>query len=308
MTGFENHAGFTITDSKLQIVEVVYNGNQFILENVDEAYFNEQINFEKDKETKISALLQGAFNELQIKKSLKSTSVSFTLPFDLFYIMQVPYDNTLLHQDLIEEFRWELSVLYPYIKIDDLVIQYMEIDKNNVYEKSSALVIAIQRKYLEMIHEFTIHNNLNLKFIDNVHLASERALAVSNSLMEKGLILSVYFNNKHLSLIFSVQGKPFYFKNFPLKGAGEIPAIIRTEITENQQFTITKNSIDTAFITGDNITDSVVQILRKALDIDFYYFNPFDKIKPNPNLYENNCYSEKNNSFSSAAGIAFRLA
>ena len=139
MTGFENHAGFTITDSKLQVVEVVYNGYQFILENVDEAYFNEQINFEKDKETKISALLQGAFNEIQIKKLLKSTSVSFTLPFDLFYIMQIPYDNTFLHQDLIEEFRWEFSVLYPHIKVDDLVIQYMEIDKNNIYEQNSAL-------------------------------------------------------------------------------------------------------------------------------------------------------------------------
>ncbi len=308
MTGFENHAGFTITDSKLQVVEVIYNGSQFILENVDEAYFNEQINFERDKETKISALLQGAFDEIQIKKLLKSTSVSFTLPFDLFYIMQIPYDNTLLHQDLIEEFRWEFSVLYPHIKVDDLVIQYMEIEKNNIFEQSSVLVIAIQRKYLDMIHEFTIHNNLNLKFIDNVHLASDRALAVSNSLMEKGLILSVYFNNKHLSLIFSMQGKPFYFNNFPLKGAGEIPAIIRNEITENQLLKISRNSIDTAFITGDNITDSVVQILRKALDIDFYYFNPFEKIKPNPNLYENNCYSEKNNSFSPAAGIAFRLA
>ncbi len=308
MTGFENHAGFTITDSKLQVVELIYNGSQFILENVDEAYFSEQINFEKDKETKISALLQGAFNELQIKKLLKSTSVSFTLPFDLFHIMQVPYDNTLLHQDLIEEFRWEFSVLYPFIKIDNLVIQYIEIDKNNIYEQSSALVIAIQRKYLDMIHEFAVHNNLNLKFIDNVHLASEKALAVSNSLMEKGLILSVYFNNKHLSLIFSMQGKPFYFKNFPLKGAGEIPSIIRNEITENQHLKVSKNSIDTAFITGDNITDSVVQILRKALDLDFYYFNPFDKIKPNPILYENNCYTEKNNSFSPAAGIAFRLA
>ncbi len=308
MTGFENHAGFTITDSKLQVVEVVYNGYQFILENVDEAYFNEQINFEKDKETKISALLQGAFNEIQIKKFLKSTSVSFTLPFDLFYIMQIPYDNTLLHQDLIEEFRWEFSVLYPHIKVDDLVIQYMEIDKNNIYEQNSALVIALHRKYLNMLHEFAVHNNLNLKFVDNVHLASEKALAVSNSLMEKGLILSVYFNNKHLSMIFSLQGKPFYIRNFPLKGAGEIPAIIRNEITENKLLKISKNTIDTAFITGDNITDSVVQILRKALDIDFFYFNPFDKIKPNPGLYENNCYVEKNNSFSPAAGIAFRLA
>ncbi|MEO8399259.1 MAG: hypothetical protein ABI550_05505, partial [Ignavibacteriaceae bacterium] len=238
----------------------------------------------------------------------KSTSISFTLPFDLFYIMQVPYDNTLLHQDLIEEFRWEFSILYPHIKVDNLVIQYLEIEKNAIVDQSTALVIALPRKYLKLVHNFSIENNLNLKFVDNVHLASERALAVSNSLMEKGLILSVYFNNKHLSIIFSMHGKPFYFKNFPLKGAGEIPSIVRNEITENQYVGINKNLIDTAFITGDNITDSIVQILRNALNLDFFYFNPFDKIKPNPKLYENICYAEKNNSFSPAAGIAYRLA
>lgn len=88
MSGFENHIGFNISSSKLQIVEVNNIGEQFRLVNVDEAYFNDPINFEIDKETKISALLQGAFDELIIKKNLKSTSASFTLPFELFHTMQ----------------------------------------------------------------------------------------------------------------------------------------------------------------------------------------------------------------------------
>ena len=129
MTGFENHAGFNISSSKLQVVEVNYEGEQFKLVNVDEAYFNDPIDLEKDKDTKISALLQGAFDELLIKKSLKATSISFTLPFELFHITQVPYDNTLLYQDMIDQFRWELSVLYPYISTKNLVLQYFEIEK-----------------------------------------------------------------------------------------------------------------------------------------------------------------------------------
>ena len=50
MTGFENHAGFTISGTKLQVVEIINHQNQFFLDNVDEAYFNEPLNFEKDKE------------------------------------------------------------------------------------------------------------------------------------------------------------------------------------------------------------------------------------------------------------------
>ena len=222
MTGFENHAGFTITDSKLQVVEVIYNDSQFILENVDEAYFNEQINFERDKETKISALLQGAFDEIQIKKLLKSTSVSFTLPFDLFYIMQIPFDNTLLHQDLIEEFRWELSLLYPFLNLRDLVIQFLEIDKSEYSNVNTALILATQRKYLKMLNEICINNKFKLKFVDNVHIASEKSLSINNNFNDKNLTLSVYFNSKNLSVLFALHGKLIYYKLIPINSVREI--------------------------------------------------------------------------------------
>ena len=101
MAGFENHIGFTISGSKLQLVEIIYKDRQFILDKVDEAYFNEPINMETDKETKIDSLLQGAFNEILIKRPLKSSFASFALPFELFHIMQVPYDNTLLTRTLL---------------------------------------------------------------------------------------------------------------------------------------------------------------------------------------------------------------
>ena len=49
MAGFENHIGFNISSSKLQVVEVNYLGDQFKLVNVDETYFNDQIDFENDR-------------------------------------------------------------------------------------------------------------------------------------------------------------------------------------------------------------------------------------------------------------------
>ena len=192
MAGFENHIGFNISSSKLQVVEVNYIGDQFKLVNVDETYFNDTIDFENDRETKISALLQGAFDELLIKKNFNSNSASFTLPFELFQTMQVPYDATLLYQDLLDEFKWELSVIYPYISTKNLVLQYFEIDKGPFNDTSSALVFAVQRRYLQMLDGFCKKNNLKLKFIDNLHIAAERSLSVSNAIVYKGLTLSVY--------------------------------------------------------------------------------------------------------------------
>jgi len=308
MTGFENQAGFTISGSKLQVVEISNHKNQFFVDNIDEAYFNEPLNFEKDKETKISALLQGAFNELIIRKQIKSKSVSFTLPFELFYFAQLPYDNTLLQQDLIEEFRWELSMLYPYMPAKDLVIQYVEIDKNNIIPNNSAMVVGLQRKYLQILNNFCRQNNLKLKFVDNVHFAAERALAVSGEAETRGLSMSVHLCNKHLSILFSLNGKPVHFSVTLLNDVGEIPGNIVQALTSRDNFKINKNLLTTAYITGDNLTGSIIQTLSDTLNINFIQFNPFQKIKPGQNLIDNKFYSELFNSFAPAAGIAYRVA
>src|SRR5690606_11267373 len=276
MAGFENHIGFNLSGTKLQVVEVNYLSDQFRLVNVDEAYFNDPINFENDKETKISALLQGAFDELLIKKNLKSNSASFTLPFELFHTMQIPYDTTLLYQDLIDEFRWEFSVNYPFISTKNLVLQYFEIDRGPFNETNSALVFAVQRRYLQMLDNFCKKNNLKLRFVDNLHIAAERSLSVSNAIVYKGLTLSVYFNNKFLSLFFAFNGKPLYFKVIPLNDASEITDHLVKETSASSILHIDRNQIEAAFISGDEISPAVVQTLKKTLGLDFIAFNPFD--------------------------------
>lgn len=308
MAGFENHAGFNISSSKLQVVEVNYVGNQFRLVNVDEAYFNDPIDFDSDKDTKIGALLQGAYDELLIKKALNCSSVSFTLPFELFNIMQVPYDNTLLFQDLVDEFKWEFSVLYPFISVKNLVLQFYEVEKNIFNDSGSAIVFGIQRRFLQLMENFSKKNNLKLRFVDNIHIAAERSLSVSNALVYKGLTLSIHFNNRYLSILFAFNGKPLYFKVIQLNDASEIPDHLIREISESHNLRIEKSQIEAAFISGDEISGSVVQALKKVSGLDFILFNPFDKIRPSTDLYENKYYLDKYNSFSSAAGIAFRLA
>ncbi|MDR3667169.1 MAG: hypothetical protein P4L35_10025 [Ignavibacteriaceae bacterium] len=308
MNSFENHAGFNISSSRLQVVEINFKSDQFQLENVDEAYFNENLNLEHDKETKINSLLQSAYNELLIRKPLKSNFASFTLPLELFHIMQVPYDNTLLNQDLIEEFRWEYSILYPYIPNNELVIQYIEIDKNKLNESGTAIVIALPRRFLQIIHNFCTNNKLKIRFIDNAHIASDRALFVNNLLIDKGLILSVYFSDNNLSVIFSYDSKPVYFKTLPINDAGQITSVLLDEINNNQYIKINKNFIESAFIAGEDVSISLAKSLSDTIGFDFKYFNPFEKMKPESNLYQNKCYVEKYNSFSPATGIALRIA
>ncbi len=308
MAAFENHAGITVSSSKIQLVEIVFKSGRFYLNNVDEAYLNEPVDFENDKETKIAAQLQSAFNEIIIKKPLQSKFVSFALPFELFNSIQVPYDNTLLPQDLEEELRWELSVVYPFIPAKDLAIQYIEVEKNNLTNYNSIIAIGIQRKFIQLFQSFSRLNNLKLNFIDNLHTASERALTMNFPSSLEGLNLSIYFSSKHLSLLFSMDGKPVRFKVIPLNDAGEIPTLLFEETSLQESFKINRNLISNAFICGEDVSETIIHTLENVLGISLIHFNPFDKIQPEPRLFDNKNYVLKHNSFSPAAGIAMRLA
>lgn len=307
MTGFENHLGFTISSSKLQVVEIVQKEDEFVLENIDEAFFNDSINLETDKETKISALLQGALDEIIIRNAFQSNTASFSLPLELFKVIQVPYDNTLLHHDLIEEFRWELSLIYPDGNTNDMVIQYIEIDKNKFIGSNTSIIIALSRKYIQTIKSFCDRNNLKLKFIDNIHFASERALSAMNPVSEKGLVFSSFLSGRNLSVLFTFQGKPLCFKILPFNDASSIVKFLKTELDSNQYPAINRDLIESSFICGEELSPSLINTLREKLDIPFINFNPFSKIKPNPALFQNKYFSEKFNSFSAAAGIALRI-
>lgn len=304
----ENQAGLSFTNLKLRIVELTNDDEGFIVENVDEVYFSESLNFEKDKETKIFSVLQNAYNELLIKKQAEYTSISMALPFEFFHIMHVPYDNSLLNEDLIEQFRWEFSVNYPYLNTRDLVIQYYEMEKNNFLDFNSAIVLGIPRRYLHFVFGFCEKNNLLLKVVDNSHFATERALSLNHQLEQKGLVLSLYLADKFVSVMFIYKGKPVHCKFLPISNAAQIISVIQDEIKNSEYINGDKESIDAAFLSGDDISDTIAGALSEKTGISFIKFNPFEKLPFNPELLKNKNYIENYNSYCAAAGIAYRLA
>jgi Tfp pilus assembly PilM family ATPase len=305
MPGFQNHAGINLTSAKMQLVEVNYSDEEFIVENADEEYFSEFLDLNA-KETKVLATLQGAFDELVMRRPLKSKLVSFTLPNSLFHVVRLPYENTLVQDDMLEEFKWELSNLFPKSSREEMVVQSIKVEDNKK-TFSSAIVVATYRKYLKLLNNFCLKNGLKLKYVDNVHIASDRLISLGNSPSDREVILSVYIAGEALSVTFLFRGKPIYFDIVQLSNAGEILTRLSEELEAGKSIKINPASISKAFISGDNIPDSLLEKAAKSLSIDFIRFNPFEELKVNPDLFESRAFTEKANSFSPAAAIAFRL-
>jgi len=308
MAGLFIHAGLNVSGTKLQLVEVLGSPDGVRLDNLNEIVFAEPINYKSDNETKILTQLQAAFDEFRVRKPVKSKTLSFSLPLEMFYISQLPFDNTLLHRDIMEEFKWEFSVMYPFLVPEELILQYLVVEKNMIFTKNTAIVYAIERKYLKMLEKFCEQNDLKLGFIDNAHLASERALALSDSFIKQGLRLSVYISKEQLSIILSLNGKTISQKVHKLGNQNNIQQIIEDELSPTQSKNIMKGLVQAAYITGESVPDELLKQLTGKTGITFISFNPFDKLTTTPIILESILYSQKFNSFSSAAGIAYRIA
>lgn len=302
----QRYAGFNLTSSKLQVTEVEVKNNQIELVNVDEVYLNEEINFENDKISKIGALLQSAYQELQLNSSLNPNYISFCLPLDLFSIIQLPFDNRISYQEAIEDFRIQYSILFPFRK-EEITLKFYEVEPNQLSKFNTAIVFGIETSFLNLIENFSKENQLKLLFIDNPITSSNLALNSSNSVLCKGYYLNIFLQKKFVAYSLNFNQKVIRIKTFNYNRIGDLPEILNQELNDEIFSKINSDSINASFISGDEISSNLVSLLRKSLNLDFILFNPFDKLQIRKELYDNKLFLKKYNSFAPSLGIALRL-
>ncbi len=305
MSFFKGHAGLNISGSKLQIVEIDYKEDQFILENVDEEYFSEFWTL-SDSETKIITILQRAYNEIILRKPLNSYYVSFSLPDDIFKILEIPFETALSNTDLKKHIDWELSVLFPNNRSEEFSCQFIEKDNILLNGRKNILLIIILKKYLKIFHKFTVRNNLKLKFVDNAHIAATSIISLENQDQIESKYLSVLVSEKTISVIVVQNGNPVYFKISNVKSASEIVNTIAEEIQKVSNHGIDYSQIVNFYISGESVSEYLLHAVKEKMGISLIKLNPFNVLKISETINENEIYRQKYNSFTPSTGIALR--
>jgi Tfp pilus assembly PilM family ATPase len=302
---FNNHIGINITETKLQLVEISYKVNSFYLENVDQMVHRESIS-ESQVESRLAPVLQESFNKVVKKKPLNSQNVSFTLPNNFFRIFEIPYEETLVKKDLHAHFRWELSVLYPESDADNFLIQHIEVDKSGRRREKSAIVFAINKIIVNTINNFCTLNKLQLKYIDNVHLASNAFLYLDNPEGKNELLLSLYIDQR-FSSISAIDGMyPFFFKVLD-SGPNNILDELAQTIEGLKKFNLSAADFDKVLLFGQDLTSEFESRLESFFGGPLKKINPFEKLKTDDLMRSNPLFRSKYNSFAAAAGIAIRI-
>lgn len=302
---FNNHAGINLTDAKMQVVEINSRDDSFYLETVDQIYHVEHFSPELP-EDKLIGILQSSIYKLNKRKPILSKNVSFSLPNNFFKIFEIPFDESLVKKDLIEHFRWELSILYPDCNSEDFFLQHIEINKSAIIKERKAIVIAIDRRHVFALNKFCEKNGLQLKFIDNVHLASNAFLYLEKPIIDNEISLSIYIDQKYSSVSAMDGVHPFYFKILDPTSNNIFVELTET-IKKMEDFNLSLNDFKRVLLYGQDITEEFEHKTKNFFGLPLKKVNPFERLKADEIVQNNPFYKIKFNSFTAAAGIAIRI-
>lgn len=302
---FKNHIGINLTETKLQLVEISFKDDSFYLENVDQTIHTENLTavFPEDK---LIGILQSSFDKIAKRKPLNSQSISFALPNNYFKIFEVPYDNSLVKKDLHEHFRWEISILFPECDNDIFFIQHIEIDKSSIRSEKRAIIFAVAKNLVTAIHKFCKQNTLDLKYIDNAHLASNAFLYLNTQKVNSEITLSIYVDQR-FSSISAVEGIfPFYFKVLDPSNQNIFEELTGA-LSKFNDFNLSLNDFGRVLLFGQDLTDDFESKMKSFFGPSLVIINPFERLRTEESIIKNPLYRIKFNSFTAAAGIAIRI-
>jgi Tfp pilus assembly PilM family ATPase len=305
MNGTQRSVGFNITTSRLQFVEVEKVSDQINISNLGQSVVSPSINFDQKSEDEILLQLNSAFDELNLGDFASNSTASFTLPPELFITLQLPYESKLNHSEITEEFRWELSQLFPFIQSEDLAIKYYELRKGFLHGENNALVVALNKKYLLLLKNFCAKNNMTPRLVDNASITSN--LFINTFFSVHNSTVAHIYNSKGLFTIFiNLSSKPAFVKTL---SKSEIDL---TNLTSNKVVTDTLRLIkeakpDYSFISGEEMDADLFSELQSATGLSFIQYNPFDAVKFKPELQNHEVPAKLYTSFISATGIAARF-
>lgn len=298
-----NQLGISLTEDKIQLVEIVNKDNSVYLENVDEEYFEESIN-ENTKEAKFIHILQNAFNEIVLRKPVSSSKISVALPPQYFKIFQLPIDKNLTKNDVNEYIKWELSKLFPSDNNSSYSYQKIVLTTPSYESFKRILVFAIDQIFLKRIHKFCMRNNLKLQFIDN-------SLAASSTLINEEIksqnILSLFVENNYLSMFLFSNNELFFEKSDPFISVPNISGTVKNIIDDIYSNDIIKN-IDKIYIFGNEANKELCNDISEVTGIEIEKVLPFTQLNINPELHDSKYILNFSEKFAASASVAFRMS
>ena len=300
---FDNHLGFQLCKDRIRLVEVVYKEDDLYLENIGEQRFEKNVENFSD----LTGILQSVYDEVLEKKQFNSKFVSYTFPSSFFKAFELPYDPSLLKNDLKDHLNWELKKLYPYEFDTEYLIQNIEYADTFINRKNYMGVVALPKPLITALVKFSKANNLSIKYIDHPQTASNVFLKMTVDEFSVAAGMSIYVGSDSLSVMLLSNGIPVFMQQLSFKTKEEIDSNLKKILDNIIENDVDLSQLGYACISGESITDELTGNLSDAFGLQIKAINPFEKIKMNPDSNQFEEFQGNASAFAAPAGLALRL-
>lgn len=301
---FENHVGVSVGLNSLRLVELVYTNNEFILENVDELKFDEKLNPTNVDKDFIN-ILQGSFKKIISNNSLTSKNISFSLDPEFFQLLEVPFENTLLKEDLIKHFKWELSKVKPMLDAEEHLIQHIELERPKGSQTHFAAVLYLNKKILTIFNNLAQSNNFQLRYIDYSHSSANIFVRYLNKTFGSSG-LSLFVSDESLGAIVLEDYKPVVMRKYQIADS-ELNNLTDRFLNDLKKDEIEYSPLSYSFLAGVDVGVEQTDMIHNLLGIKTEYTDPFKVVKVNESFLTDVNLKQNPSRFAAAAGIALRL-
>ena len=184
-----------ITGSEILLAKLEKKENKFLIGNILSSSFDVPLDQSTGEIIFLSQLEEICEEPL---KDVKRIRVSFSQQF--YKIFSFPFEKSLTARDVKEKIKWEFSNLYPTLDAEKFVYSYFI---SNVAVGGTTYVIAVSKKFIEIIKKFAVRKNIAVDFFEHPAIAAYNASKIA----VKDFDAMLYLSNKFATKIINDNGK-----------------------------------------------------------------------------------------------------
>lgn len=302
--------GISFSSGNIRFTDLLYRSDTTVLDHADslEVDFNFEEDLSKFKSNQRALTnISGEIQKYISKRNTYYSNVSATISTSQAFLITLPIEYSEGKKAINSKIYWELSNYFPDTYSEYMVNTYRLDSKIPSLGTDDFLIIAVHKNTLEFIKRIFKLCGLELAIVDIDHFAAEQNLKRNYSDMLNGRnILLIGLKEGRVDYGFISNKKYRYYSYSTYNSKPQFNLSLVRKLNSLMGTGFAKPGIDTVFIYGDNVSEDIIQLIKKTVNLKIQLLNPFENINSSTEILRNEELRRYPFRFAASCGVALR--
>lgn len=302
--------GISFSSGNIRFTDLSYRSDNTVLDHADslEVDFNFEEDLSKFKSNQRALTnISGEIQKYISKRNTHYSNVSVAISTSQAFLITLPIEFSEGKQAINSKIYWELSNYFPDTYSEYMVNTYRLNSKIPSLSTDDFLIIAVHKNTLEFIKRIFKLCGLELSIVDIDHFAAKQNLRrnYADMLLRKNILL-IGLKEGRVDYGFISNKKYCYYSYSTYNSKPQLNLCLVRKISSLISTRFAKSGIDSVFIYGDNVTEDILQLIKKSVNMKIQLLNPFESINSSTEILRNEELRRYPFRFAPSCGVALR--